>query len=230
MSENKSTPPEGEEINDKDKETIEMTNEELIKSAQELANNKVSEEVIAMPESELEKAQREAEDFKDKYLRLLAETENSRKRIQKERHELTKYAIQNIISEFIHPLDTFENALASAENVSGEIKNWAFGFEMILNQFRDILENHGVVPFKSEGMPFNPHDHEAVEVEETEEHPDGTILKVFIKGYKMGDKTIRPAHVKVAKTPKSEEIKSEDSSKETADQGKKEDTKATNHK
>lgn len=137
----------------------------------------------------------------DKYLRLLAESENARKRMQKEREELTKYAIENVIAEFLHPMDSFEKALRFAENMSEEVKNWAIGFEMILAQFKQVLVNHGIVPFESEGKHFDPHLHEAVEVIETIEHPPGTIVAEFVRGYKMGERTVRPARVKVTKAP-----------------------------
>lgn len=138
-------------------------------------------------------------DYEEKYIRLLAELENTRKRMQKEKQECVRFAIENSISEILPIMDNFENALNFAKDSSTEIKNWALGFHMILTQFKDILHNHGIVAFHSEGNQFNPHLHEAVEVEETEEHPEGMILKEFAKGYKSQSRTIRPAKVKVSK-------------------------------
>lgn len=149
----------------------------------------------------------EEEDFKDKYFRLLAEMENSRKRLQKEKHEMTRFAIENVISEVLTPIDTFESALGFTEQMSEETRNWSKGFGMILSQFKEILSNHNIVSFHSIGEMFNPHHHEAVEVEETEDHPEGTILKEFLKGYKSGDRIIRAARVKVARKPSKEENK-----------------------
>ncbi|MCB1181566.1 MAG: nucleotide exchange factor GrpE [Chlamydiia bacterium] len=141
----------------------------------------------------------EMQEYKDKYLRLLAESENARKRMQKERRDLTNYAIEGVINEFLHPLDHFEKALRFAEAQSAEVKNWAIGFEMILAQFKDILASHGVIGYISVGEKFDPHLHEAVEMVETNEHPHGTIVEEFVRGYKIGDKTLRVARVKVAK-------------------------------
>jgi len=141
----------------------------------------------------------ELKEYKDKYLRLLAEMENTRKRLHKEKQETTRFAIDNVIVEFLGPLENLENALACAEQMSPEVKNWALGFQMIAAQFKEVLENHGVRAFSSKGMLFDPHRHEAVEIEETDAVEEGTILQEFVKGYQCGERIIRPARVKVAK-------------------------------
>ncbi len=141
------------------------------------------------------------EDYKDKYMRLLAEMENTRKRLQKEKQEMMRFAVENVIAEFITPMDNLENALRFTQNMSQETLNWARGFEMILGQFKDILHNHDVSAFHSVGGHFDPHMHEAVEVEETADSTEGTILHEYVKGYKSGQRTLRPARVKVAKKP-----------------------------
>lgn len=138
-------------------------------------------------------------DYKDKYLRLLAETENTRKRLQKEKQETMRWAIENVLADIITPLDSLENALKFTDQMSDETKNWALGFQMILGQFKEILAGNGVAPFTSEGEMFDPYKHEAVEIEETDTVPEGTILKEFLKGYRCQDRVIRPAKVKVSK-------------------------------
>lgn len=153
---------------------------------------------VTITDTELRHLQKELLEYKDKYLRLLADIENSRKRMQKERQEMTKFALENLIIDFLRPLDNFENALKFSQNMSEEVKNWAFGFQMILSQFKDILVENGVQPIDSLGSLFDPHNHEAVETAESDK-PSGTILEEYVKGYKMGDRTIRPARVKVAK-------------------------------
>lgn len=154
-------------------------------------------------EQELEE---QLNEYKDKYLRLLAESENTRKRMQKEKLEMTRFAVENVIAEILGPIDSLENALKFTTQLSDELRNWAQGFQMILNQFKEVIANHGVTPFHSEGMQFDPHLHYAIETEETEEKPNGTILQEFVKGYKSGDRTVRPAQVKVAKTPEKKPI------------------------
>jgi molecular chaperone GrpE len=143
----------------------------------------------------------EETDWKDKYLRTLAEMENMRKRMQKERQDMVRFGIENAIGEFIPAIDNLENALRFAENAGGEVKNWAIGFEMILSQFKEVLHNHGIVAFHSQGNTFDALLHEAVEIVETLDHPDGTILHEFTKGYKSASRTVRAARVKVAKHP-----------------------------
>ncbi len=139
------------------------------------------------------------EDYKDKYLRLLAEQENLRKRLVKEKHEAIQIAIENMIAEFLPTIDSFENALRHTENLSSDIQSWAAGFQMFLSQFKETLHNHGIVSFHSEGNQFDPHYHEAIETIETNDYPEGIILKEFSKGYKSHSRTIRPARVQVVK-------------------------------
>lgn len=156
---------------------------------------------VLITDEELRGLQKEMMEYKDKYLRLLADAENSRKRLQKERLEISRYATENLIVDFLRPLDNLENALRFAQDMSDEVRNWAFGFQMILTQFRDVLAQHGVTPFDSVGKPFNPHDHEAIEMVESTDHPPGAIIEENVRGFRMGDRVIRVARVKVAKAP-----------------------------
>jgi molecular chaperone GrpE len=155
-------------------------------------------------------ATKEALEYKEKYLRLLAESENMRKRLQKEKQEMTAFAAERLMSEFLQPIDHMENALKYTELMSDEVKHWGLGFQMILTQFKDVLAMNGVHPFSSKGNPFDPHFHEAVETEERQGTESGIVIEEFAKGYKMGDKIIRPARVKVSKAaPKIEENEDE---------------------
>lgn len=154
---------------------------------------------VLVTDDELRGMQKEILEYKDKYLRLLADSENARKRLQKERQEISRYALETVVVDMLRPLDNLENALRYSQDMSDDVRNWAFGFQMILTQFRDVLAQHGIVPFDSVGRQFDPHQHEALEMVETTEHPAGIIIEENIKGYKMGDRTIRAARVKVAK-------------------------------
>lgn len=142
----------------------------------------------------------QAADYKDKYLRGLAESENVRKRMQKERQELVQYAIQNVILDFLTPIDHFENALKFTQQAAPEVQHWAVGFQMILNQFKDVLAANGVTPLESVGRPFDHNWHEAIEMVATADYPPGTVVEECVRGYKMGDRVLRPARVKVAKS------------------------------
>ncbi len=172
----------------------------------ENANIRVPKQ-ISITDIELEKLKAELLEVKDKYLRTLAEAENARKRLMKEKQEMIQYALQNVIVDFLNPIDHMENALKFTEQMSTEVKHWATGFQMILSQFKDVLSNNGVVPYVSCGKPFDPHLHEAIETVVTDKANPGIVIEESLKGYKMGDKTIRPARVKVAKqVEKDEEV------------------------
>ena len=177
-------------------------NKEKMAELNDAAIDELFEEEETLPKETPKEAP--LEDWKEKYVRTLAEAENMRKRMQKEKQEMLRYCYENCISEFLPALDNLENAVRFTETASPEVKNWALGFQMIMNQFKEVLHNHGIIAFHSEGNTFDPHYHEAVEIVETDEHPDGAILKEFTKGYKSASRTIRPARVKVAKHPKVE--------------------------
>jgi len=151
--------------------------------------------------SPLQKLESEVAEFKDKYFRALAEIENTRKRLTREKLESQSWAIQNVVVDFLQPLDHFEVALKHAENAQPEIKHWALGFEMILNQMKQVLSDHGVESFDSRGAPFDPHKHEAIETEERLDIPAGTVLEEFTRGYSLASRVIRPAKVKVSTSP-----------------------------
>lgn len=146
-----------------------------------------------------QKLEEELEEMQNKYLRTLAELENTRKRMQKEKSESLTFAIENTIAEFLPLIDNFENALNFASESSEEVKNWALGFQMILTQFKDVLHNHGVVAYHCLGNIYDPHYHEAMEIYETNDHPDGSIIEEFAKGYKSVNRVIRPAKVKITR-------------------------------
>lgn len=194
---------EEEEMKVEEKSQEEQMTEE--RATEEKEGSKVEEKappkIIEIAEDELERFKEEAQSFKEKYWLLLAESENQRKRMQKERQEHVSYAVKNMIVEMLQPIDSMGNALGFTDQMSEEVKNWAAGFQMILTQFKDVLANQGVHSYESEGLQFDPHLHEAVETLETDEVEDGTVVQEFVKGYKMGERIIRPARVKVAKKP-----------------------------
>jgi molecular chaperone GrpE len=168
------------------------------------------------PEDKAQAEKTQEESFQDKYVRSLAEMENMRKRMQREKQDVARFGIENAIAEFLPTIDNFENALRFADAASGEVKNWAVGFQMILSQFKEVLHNHGIAAFHSEGNTFDTVYHEAVEILETDEYPEGTVIQEFTRGYKSPTRVIRPARVKVSKqlskteTPAEETIPAEE--------------------
>lgn len=177
------------------------------------------EQAVGEEEKTLLALQHKLEECQDKYLRLLADTENSRKRMQKERKELTQYSIENVIVEFLHPLDSFEKALHFAESSSEEVKGWAVGFEMILDQFKQVLLNHGIKEYDSLGNRFDPHLHDAIEMVETDEQEPGVVVEEAVRGYCTGDRTIRVARVKVSKAPEPKEEELQETNQEKEENG-----------
>lgn len=149
--------------------------------------------------SELEQLKEEAKAFKTKYLELLADQENTRKRLHKEKEENSIWATRSVILDFLHPLDHLEGALKYTDKASEDVKHWAVGFQMILHQFKDALASHGVKSFESLGKPFDPHLHDAVEMIETKDYPPGVVIEENIRGYTIGGKILRAARVKVSK-------------------------------
>src|SRR5207237_11277 len=101
----------------------------------------------------------------------------------------------------LQPLDHFEQALQSSQGASDEIKKWVVGFQMILTQFKQVLQDNGIIALESVGQQFDPHMHEAIETEETTVYPEGIVIQEFSRRYKMGTRIVRPAKVKVAVAP-----------------------------
>ena len=172
--------------------------EEKIKENNE--EEKTEEPVVEeLQEPNAEDLEAQIKEYQNKYLGALAETENAKKRMQKEKLDSMQYAIDNIMGDLLLPLDNFEKALSFKEQMNDEVRNWAMGFEMILSQLQEGLESNGIVPFSSIGERFDPTLHEAVEVEEIEEGKENMIVKEFVRGYKSKERILRPAKVKVTK-------------------------------
>lgn len=165
---------------------------------------------IKIPEDELnalkEKAAKTDEYF-DKLLRLQADFENYKKRLDREKVDFIKYANEGLILGLLNILDDFERAIDSAKN-SNDSKTLLQGVEMIRQHFQEALEERGLTKIDPKGQPFDPEKHEAVMHIETDEYPEDIVVEVLRKGYGLNDKILRPAVVKVAKK-KSEEKKEE---------------------
>ena len=132
--------------------------------------------------------------LKDQLLRLRADFENSRKRLIREKEESLKYANQSILSDFLPLLDHLElglQAAASAKDVASVVS----GLKLIQSQFERFLTDHGVTPIDAVGKPFDPHFHEALGQEPAPGKPEGTVLHQRRRGFKLGDRLLRPASV-----------------------------------
>lgn len=137
----------------------------------------------------------------DQLLRRQAEFENYRKRVERERADTFQRARADVVLEMIPILDNLERALVSLEQSEGDAEALRHGVELIHKQFRDALTKFGLQPVESVGRTFDPHLHEAVTIEPTDEHQENTIIEEFQRGYTLGDRLLRPAKVKVASNP-----------------------------
>ncbi len=142
---------------------------------------------------ELEELKKANEELNDKYLRIVAEYENYRKRAIKEREGIYSDAYVDVIKDVLPVLDNLERAVAFKD--SG---NLADGVTMILNMFKETFEKMGVSEIETDGKEFDPNVHNAVMHVDDESLGENTVVETFSKGYKKGDKIIRYAMVKVA--------------------------------
>jgi molecular chaperone GrpE len=155
--------------------------------------------------AELKEARAEAEKNWDLYLRERAERENFRKRMQREKEDLARFANENLLRELLPIFDNLERAVShSAEGQEGGA-GLLEGVSLTLDQFQKVLEKFGVVPVEAVGQPFDPAWHEAMGQVESDEHPPNTVAQEMQKGYILNDRLLRPALVLVAKAPSREQ-------------------------
>ena len=143
----------------------------------------------------LENLQAEYDALNDKYMRILAEYDNFRKRSQKDIESRVSYTKTDLLSKILPVIDNFERA---ALNADADFDGYKKGIEMTVNQFLEILGSMGVESFGAVGETFDPNFHNGVMHVEDDSFDENVIVDVFMKGYKIGDKVIRPATVKVA--------------------------------
>jgi molecular chaperone GrpE len=140
----------------------------------------------------------ERDQLLDRLARLQAEFENARKRAERERQEFREYAIGNVVEQFLPVLDNFELALKS----TGTTEQLRSGVELIVKQMEEVLRQMQVLPVAAVGEPFNPHHHEALGTVEREDLPDQHVAEEIRRGYRLRDRLLRPALVRVASNPK----------------------------
>ena len=145
----------------------------------------------------LDALQRERDDFYDRLLRKTAEFDNFRKRVERDRKDMIEYAAAEVIGELITIVDDFDRALAA--DAPPEAKPYKAGLELIQRQLAELLKKRNVSTVDPLGADFDPHQHQAVAYEEVAGAREGEIVSVMAKGYKMGDRLLRAALVKVAK-------------------------------
>lgn len=167
----------------------------------EQAASSDDEEPAARLQAQIDTLNQEKVALYDQLLRRQAEFENYRRRVERERSDVYQRARSEVLLELLPIVDNFERALSSLEKGEGETTALRHGVELIHRQFNDALARFGLEPVEAVGQAFDPHFHEAVTTEPTDEHEENTIIEEFQRGYKIGDKLLRPAKVKVASSP-----------------------------
>jgi molecular chaperone GrpE len=157
-------------------------------------------EAIADIEAARDKAQAEAKEQYDRLLRVSADFDNYKKRVAKEKADLTRYGNEELIKALLPVIDNLERALEHAAG-AGEQGGIREGVEMTLQQFSQILRRFGITPISAAGERFDPTRHEAVMEQATAEHDPGHVVAELEKGYLLNDRLVRPAKVVVAKAP-----------------------------
>ena len=146
----------------------------------------------------MEKLRQERDTLLDRLARMQAEFDNARKRAAKEQQDYREYALVETVKTLIPVLDSFERALQT----SNEKSEFHIGVELIYKQLQDALAKIGVHPIAAKGKQFDPRYHEAIEMVDTDESEDDQVLDELQRGYKLKDRLLRPAMVRVARNSK----------------------------
>jgi len=152
--------------------------------------------------AELKRLEGEVKDLRESLARRQADFENYRKRMERERTETYNRVVADIAAKLLPVLDNLKRALETEASVeaaeSDEFRHFLSGVDLIYKQLNGVLDAFGVKPVQAEGEQFNPHLHEAVVTEPTDDYEPDTVMQEIVRGFRLGDKLIRPALVKVA--------------------------------
>ena len=154
---------------------------------------------LAELKARVRQLEEEAEEAGKRYLRLAADFDNYKKRARQDQLETVNYASATMLERLLPVLDDFQRALE--HEPAGVDNGWLKGLRLTYQKLEDILSAQGVEPISSVGSAFDPSLHEAVGSEESSEHPEDTVVRELRRGYRLRDRVIRPALVKVARPP-----------------------------
>ncbi len=171
--------------------------EKKIEEVVETAEEPKEEEVIEEQTEETNPWQEKYETLNNQYIRLAADFDNYRKRQEQERENLLKYGAENTVKKLIEVLDNFDRGAKAIETVE-DCEKVKECFNLAYKNLNDVLGKIGLEVIKAEGEEFDPNMHEAVMQTPTDEKPENTIIAELQKGYKLGDKVLRPTLVNVA--------------------------------
>jgi len=179
-----------------------MTNEDIqnppVDVEHELVQGDVSDDTVSTQPSELDQLKSENALYLDRLARMQAEFENFRKRSQREQQEFRDYALTDFLKQLLPILDSLDRAL-KVEDIS--TTDFRSGVELIDRQFHDVLTRLGVEPIAAQGQPFDPSLHQAIQMVESTEVPDHQVIDELQRGYRLRDRVLRAAMVRVAQNP-----------------------------
>ncbi len=183
-------------MSDDAKKVDEVLEEEVIEetSGEETEETQAEEKVEATEEAETKESNPEDEALNERYLRLMADFQNFKRRTEKEKGDIYAFANEKIIGELLNVIDNFERALAAGNAED----NFYKGMEMILKQLLGVIEKAGASEIKALGEEFDPNFHNAIMMEDSSEYESGKVTAVLQKGYVLNNRVIRPSMVKVA--------------------------------
>jgi molecular chaperone GrpE len=196
-----------EETAPTDAETPETVNEaaDEASASGETNSGDATADASAEPEmSELEKAQSEAAEMKTRYLRAVADLENYRKRIAREKQDIIRSAAASVVESLLPVLDNMKLGLQAAEK-HPEAKDVTFGFKMVDEQLKKSLSEQGLEELLPDGERFDPNLHECIAHQPSDEVEDDHIIQTVRAGYRLNDRLIRAANVIVSSGPAKEE-------------------------
>jgi len=195
-----------EQSKNEKKESLNLKKQENLVKEKKLLDKNTQKKVKNNQDSLVDELKTKLKDAEDKLLRSLAENDNLRKRHDKEIEDNSKYAIKNLSYSLLNVADNLQRALESIPNSEASglddnvIKNLVIGIKAVEKELIDSLEKHGVKRFDSINQKFNPDIHQAVSKVHNEK-VDGTIVEEMQKGFKIGDRLLRPAMVVVSMGP-----------------------------
>jgi molecular chaperone GrpE len=150
--------------------------------------------------AEIEALRRQLDDKQDRLLRALAETDNVRRRAQRDREDYTRFATESLLRDLVPVLDNFDRALTAA-GAAQEASGVVAGVELIQREILKVLERHGLTRYSAIGQPFDPTRHEAVDRVVGAHHVPNTVVRETAPGYTLHGRILRPALVAVAAAP-----------------------------
>jgi molecular chaperone GrpE len=192
--------PEGFDPDDPPVEAVPQADGSSVDVAPSAGGPEVAE--LVATRAELKRLEAQVNELKDSLARRQADFENYRKRMERERSETYNRVVADIAAKLLPVLDNLKRALDTEASIeaseSDEFRHFLSGVDLIYKQLNGVLDALGVKPVAAEGEQFDPHLHEAVVTEETDDYEPDTVMQEIVRGFRIGDKLIRPALVKVA--------------------------------